>query len=174
MSTQSPLHDEPVLFRQDRRKLLGLALIGVVFVAMGVSFITHPGFWKTARHSANSAEIIGWMTTIFFSLCLIATVVSIVRPTTVKLSREGIAISSPWRTYARPWNAVGDFKIWKYMRTRTVVFKDTAPPGRCLAEVNRGLTGATSALPTALKVSPEQLLAAVEAAKARWDGGGTE
>jgi hypothetical protein len=168
MSPQPPFDDGPVVFRQDRRKLLGLALIGIVFVAMGVSFIEHPEFWKSTRHSAGSVEIAGWVATLFFSLCLIAIIVSLVRPATVKLAPEGITISSAWRTYSRPWNAVGDFKLCKYKRNRTVVFNDANPPNRRLAEINRGLSGATSGLPTALNVAPEQLLAAVEMARARW------
>jgi hypothetical protein len=168
MSPRSIPYDGPVVFRQDRRKLLLSGLIGIVFVAMGVSFIVHPEFWQTSRHSADSVEIVGWVVAPFFSLCLFAVAVSLVRPTTVKLNLEGIVVSKPWGTYSRPWRAVSDFKIWKYRRNRIVVFNDTNPPNRRLAEINRRLTGATSAMPTALNVGPEQLLAAVEEASERW------
>jgi hypothetical protein len=165
-----PPQDQSLVFRQDRRKLLGVAVIGVVFVGMGVSFVAHPDFWRSSRHSAASIEVMGWVTTPFFSLCLAAIVVSLVRPATVKLGPEGITVSSAWRTYSRPWDAVTDFRLRRYKTNRTVVFNDASPPNRGLAGINRGLSGATSGLPTALNVAPEELLEAIEAGRARWYG----
>jgi hypothetical protein len=147
-----------------------MALISVVFVAMGVSFVTHPGFWRSSTHSVASVEIAGWAATLFFSLCLSAIVVSLVRPVTVKLGPAGITIRSIWRTYTRPWDAVTDFRVWGYRRNQTIVFNEANPPFGKLAEINRGLTGATSGLPAGLNIAPEELLAAIKTARARWYG----
>ncbi len=168
MSPRADPHDDAVIFHQDRRKLIGVGLICIAFVAAGISFITHPEFWKTVRNSRDYIEVIGWIIAPFFSMALIGVAVSLARPTTVRLGPEGVTISTAWRTYSRPWDAVGDFKVWKYQRNRTVVFNDASPPNGRLAEINRRLSGATSAMPTALNVDAEQLLMAVEAAKGRW------
>ena len=170
MNQRTDAHDDAVVFHQDRRKLVGVGLIGIAFVAMGISFITDPEFWKTVRHSRDYIEVVGWIIAPLFSLALVAVAVSLARPTRVELGPEGVTISTAWRTYSRPWDAVGDFKIWKYQLNRTVVFNDSAPPNLRFAEINRRLTGATSAMPTALNVDPEQLLTAVVAAKRRWGG----
>jgi len=172
MPVQLPSNDDRVVFQQDRRKLLGLGLMGIIFVAMGASFILHPEFWTTARHSSGFVEALGWLTASFFSLCLVAVIGSLARPTTVKLGPEGVTISTAWRTYSRPWDVIGDFRLWDYRRNRLVIFNDAAPPNPRLAEINRRLSGATSSMPTALNVSPEQLLTAIEKAKERWAVGG--
>ncbi len=162
--------DEAVVFHQDRRKLAILTLIAVAFVAMAISFITHPEFWRSGRYTRNYIEFIGWIIASLFSFCLAAGAVSLARPTKVTLGPEGVTIMTAWRTYSRPWDAVGEFKIRKYGRNRTVVFKDAAPANRRLAEINQRMTGATGAMPPALNVDPEQLLTALEAAKGRWGG----
>jgi hypothetical protein len=167
MNRERNSRDEYVVFHQDRRKLVGMGLIGVVFVVLGIAFIAHPEVWKTTRHSADSVESAGWLVTTFFSMCSIAVAVSLVRPTKIKLGLKGIVVTTPWRTYSRPWDAVSDFKIWEYRRNRTVVFNDATPPNPGLAEINRRLTGATSAMPPALNVGPDQLLAVIEEVRQR-------
>jgi hypothetical protein len=169
MNPQAP--DGAVLFRQDRRKLAGLALVGAAFVALGLSFIAHPDAWATARHPRGQVEATGWVAAPFSGLMLAAIAVALARPTTVRLGPEGVTIRTAWRTYSRPWDAVSDFKIWKYRRNRLVVFNDADPPNGRLAAINRRISGATSSLPAALNIDPEQLLTAVQSAKGRWTAG---
>jgi len=170
MSQPADPHDKAVVFHQDRRKLAVLGLIGVAFVAMGISFITHPEFWRRGGYARDYIEVMGWITAPLFSLLLAVEIVSLARPTKVNLGPDGVTITTAWRTYSRPWDAVGDFKIRKYGRNRMVIFNDVTPANRRLAEINRRISGATSAMPPALNVDPEQLLTALEAAKARWGG----
>lgn len=169
MVPQAAPHDDAVVFRQSRRTLLCRGLIAIAFAAMGVSFITHPGSWTASRLPPDLVEMRGWATACFFSLALIPVAASLARPTTVALGADEVTISTAWRTYTRPWSAVGDFRIWRYRRSRIVIFNDAAPSNGLLAEINRRTTGATSAMPTALNVGPEDLLAALQAAKDRWE-----
>ena len=157
-----------MIFRQNRWKLLGAGLIGIILVGIGASFIVNPHFFQTPRQSAASVALVGWLITPFFSLCVVGVGVSLARPITVKIGQAGIVIRYHWRTYTRPWSALSGFKLWKYKMNRTVVFNDTTLSNGRLAEVNRKLTGATSAMPTALDVAPEQLLALIEEARERW------
>ena len=161
--------DGALVFRQDRRKLFGAAIIAVVFVVMGCSFISNPGFWTTTRHPSSSyIEVVGWITAPFFSLALAAVAMSLVRPVTLTLGPEGVTVSTVWKTYSRPWHAIGNFRIWSNAGNRMVVFDDVAPPNPRLAEVSRRISGATGALPTCLNVSPDDLLAQVKTAQEQW------
>jgi hypothetical protein len=100
-------NDRIAIFCQDRRKIAGTGVIGIAFVAMGISFAAQPEFWE-GRRSA------GWTLTPIFSIALIGVAVSLARPSMVELGLEGLTISTPWRRYSRPWGAVGDFRVWKY------------------------------------------------------------
>jgi hypothetical protein len=139
MSPRPISQDGNAVFRQDRRKLLRIGLIGIVFIAMGASFIVDPQFWQTRKFSAYWIDILGWLITPLFSLGLVAVAVSLVRPTTVKLGQDGIVVRTPWRTYSRPWDALSGFRLWEYRRNCSVVFNDATPPNIRLAAINRRL-----------------------------------
>jgi len=161
--------DGAIVFRQDRRKLFGVAIIGIVFVVMGCSFISNPGFWTTTRHPSSSyIEVVGWITAPFFSLALVAVAMSLVRPVTLTLGPEGVTVSTAWKRYSRPWHGIGNFRIWSNAGNRMAVFDDMDPPNPRLAEVSRRISGATGALPTCLNVSPDDLLAQVKFAQEHW------
>ena len=168
MTAETTPADGAVTIRQDRRKLALAALGALGFVVLGAAFIAHPDLWATARDPRDTIEIVGWASTGFFALALAAIVLALMRPTTVRLAPDGLIIVTALRSYARPWTAVSGFRIGQVRRTRFVVFDDADPPIRWLAGVNRRLIGATSSLPTSLSLTPEQLLTAVQAAKARW------
>jgi len=159
---------EDITFQQQRTKLV-LAVLGAVgFAALGASFALHPDAWQSHRHSAATMQVSGWVGLAFFSIALCAALIAIARPTTVRLSPQGLVVTTAWRTFTRPWDALGNFRIWKNRGASTVVFDDVNPPSAWLARLNRAACGATSALPKFLGVEPEGLLAAVLHAKARW------
>src|ERR1700742_4594208 len=111
MSPPGNTSDDTVVFVQDRRKLLAVGLGCVAFVVLGISCITHPDFWQTARHSRWDVELAGWIGASFCILALIAVSVSLMRPAKVTLEPAGITVSTASETYFRPWNTIDGFKI---------------------------------------------------------------
>lgn len=168
MNMAPPLDDEPVEFQQDRLKISGRGAAALALVAMGAWSLAHHDLARSPGRSPAFAQLADWAATIFFSLCLLAILASLVRPATVRLSSEGIQISYAWGTYRRTWDNVGGFELWRYRGDRTVIYNDVRPTNPVLAKINHWLTGATSALPTALNVDPERLLTVIECARAKW------
>jgi hypothetical protein len=160
--------DDSLTFRQQRGKLVLAAFAGLAFVVMGISFVLHPEQWQTHARSAGFIRVIGWITLVFFSMTLVGAAISLIRPTTVRLTPDALVIRTMWRTYSRPWTALSNFRIWKTKGTRLVVFDDENSSVDWLAGINRKFSGATNAMPGFMNTNPEHLLEAVTQAKERW------
>jgi hypothetical protein len=120
---------------------------------------------RTQQHILVAALCIG-----FFGLCAIGGIFGTVRPATVTLGPEGIAICGGWKTRTFSWRDVSQFQIVAIRQVKLVGF-DISPDCKGferLRQINRATAGVDASLPAYLELSPDDMLSLVLAAQNKW------
>lgn len=149
--------------RQSRPKVLWGIVVCIVFVAIGL--------WLTTQPDTKS-HLIGWGTVVFFGSLAPTWVATLFNPGRLIADSRGLTVISPFSERRWDWVDVEAVQVWKYRGSRFVQLK--------LKEAKRiegwggafwPVPSATRRLPTAWAGSPEDIVARLEALKAR-DGRG--
>jgi hypothetical protein len=136
----------PVVLRPSKGRELGLLAVSLGFVVLG-------GF------AAASGEAIGWAGLVFFGLCAVVAIVTLLPGAAyLRLEREGFVMCSLYRAdRVRRWDEVTAFHVYSTPGGAQVGFDFAAgaePPGSGIA---RTLAGVDGGLPNTYGLKAEEL-----------------
>jgi hypothetical protein len=136
----------PVVLRPSKRKELALLAVSLGFAVLGA-------------FAAASGEAIGWAALVFFGLCAVVAVVTLLPGASyLRLEPEGFVMCSLYRAdRLRRWDEVTGFHVYSTPGGAQVGFDfspGARPPGSGLA---RGLAGVDGGLPNTYGLKAEEL-----------------
>jgi hypothetical protein len=152
-------------FRQVRPKVALAALAWAVGLAVGVAMILYPVQLQSPLFSPGAVEIGGWFCAAISAPMLVASFMSLAKPTVLVLAPDGLTLRTASRAYTRPWTALSNFRLY---RGKRVCLRDTQPQASWIDRLNGLMAGSTLMLPGQLDARPDQVLAALQSAKRRW------
>jgi hypothetical protein len=159
-------------------KWLRLLVIGIGFVALGISFIHSPGTFSDtwvandfgaviiglglAHDTMQVVREVGWAAVVFFGIgCLVSVFTLVPGASGLTLDKEGFVIRNLFRRICYQWPNVGEFAVVtiKYGAgsKKLVGFNDRLAATSTGAAINLKLTGRNSALPDTYSLSIEDL-----------------
>ena len=137
------------VLKVSRRRQTWLLAIGLGFVAIGSVMVT-------------TGDATGWLAIVFFGLCSLAFIISLVRPSRLELGPGGFTVYQLGRkviTY--DWHRCGRFTTYSpTLGVTRVAFDYDFPSNRRhprLARLGRSLTGGNAALPDTYGLSGSEL-----------------
>lgn len=154
MSSETP---DTLLLRPSRKKLLLLLAISLVFTAGGVRVALDGG-------------IVGWFGLVFFALCSVVAVVSLLPNSAyLRLTRDDFEVRSLFRSQRLRWKDVKAFRPGR-IGAKAMVLYDFAPSyagGRRMRAVSSAIAGTEGALPDSYGLSVADLARLLEAWRVR-------
>ena len=142
-----------------------LTLGAGVFVATGLWMLDDPD--GTGRYSAAEIQFWGYACIVFFGLCGLVGVASLVRPAEVRVGPDGVRLRTVLRRRHWAWRDIDDIGIYQVRATKMVTF-NARTTGRAMSALNAAVGAANTSLPTGLSMAPERLAELLKAGKARW------
>jgi hypothetical protein len=142
-----------------RRKAVLLLLIALGLVGGGVFLIV-------------IGQPFGWIVAGFFALG-IPLALLLLRPTYMKLDREGVRIVVPFRSWRLAWSDVEEFYLVTMYGNRMIAIRYAAPYAgqRTARKVAEAMSGMEGALPDHFTRSPEELCETLNQWRRRYGAG---
>ena len=161
---QTNAEDNEIILRPSKKRA---ALY--LFVCLGFVIV---GAMQVARHEAG---IIGWLSVLFFGLCIAVFVLQFLPSAAyLRIRRDGFRFCSLFRESPLIlWRDVSDFRVARLPPSghRIVVFDWHIAPNRNVRQINKHLVDASDGLPDSYGLRPEELADLLNAwrSRATWD-----
>jgi hypothetical protein len=160
-----------VIIVQNNPKRAWACLGCLAFAALGLALIRYPEQFRyplpppLPQHSNLFVQITGYAAVVFFGLCLVLSLPTLVKPTTVQLSPDGLTVKTVWRSYTRSWSALDNFEIWRHKKTWLIIFDNNT---NIWSRKPTSTSTRRSSLPGMLNADPDDLLEELWQAKQKW------
>lgn len=131
---------------------IAVAVIGALFVAIGLYLITTRGSW------------IGWLSVSFFGFVLAISLAQLAGlGSQLTLDADTFELSNFGRKMTERWDEVRDFTAFKQSFNTLVGFDRVRDIGSRMGSLNQAMGGRTAALPDTFGMEPDDLVALMEA-----------